>query len=49
MANTNKNDKQNVRKDDDGTTPDSSNTLLPMLVAGLFLTIIGMIVVVSFA
>lgn len=48
MANTNKNE-QNVRNDDDRATSNSPSTLLPMLVAGLFLTVIGMIVVVSFA
>jgi hypothetical protein len=48
MANANKDDVRNVRRNDDAAAADSPSTLLPMLVAGLVLIIIGMIAVVSF-
>jgi hypothetical protein len=46
MVNTSKNDEQKIRVGDNGPCSDSASTLLPMLVGGLVLTIIGLIVVV---
>ena len=46
MVNINRNDEQKVRVNDNEPSSNSASILLPMLVGGLVLTIIGLIVVV---
>jgi hypothetical protein len=46
MVNIDKYNEQKVRANDNELSPESVSTLLPMLVGGLVLTVIGLIVVV---
>lgn len=41
-------DKQNLRREEQDTEPASPTTLLPMLIGGLVLIVIGMVVVMIF-
>ena len=47
MGNLNKDDEQ-VRLGENGPSPDSVSTLLPMLIGGLVLIVVGMIAVSMF-
>lgn len=48
MVTAKKDGEHKVRTESNGTSSDSASTLLPMLVGGLVLTVIGLIVVVTF-